>query len=130
MLCKAPDGSHILVDLKISQPYDSKIDKYKTQLGAYRFALENPSKGGPIKISKMALLVMYPDTVEFRENNLYSTFPPKWLEIPDDQYAFFKLMKDIDLLLASPAPAESETCKWCQYRHTGEQFSHIIKPNA
>jgi hypothetical protein len=124
LLCKRTDGSYILVDLKISQPGLDKIDKYKTQLAAYKYSLENPSQGEPVKISKMGLLIMYPDAVNFSDGNLFLSFPPKWLEIPDDSFAFFKLIKDIEALLSSPAPAETETCAWCQYRHTGETFTH------
>jgi hypothetical protein len=134
LLCKCADGTYILVDLKISQPGLDKIDKYKTQLAAYKYALENPASpaggptnGEPVKISKMGLLIMYPDTVNFSDGNLFLSFPPKWLEIPDDSFAFFKLIKDIEALLSSPAPAETETCAWCQYRHTGETFTHEEK---
>lgn len=124
LLAKTPSGEHVLVDLKISQPDIEKIDKYKTQLAAYKFALENPANGTPIKISRMGLLVLYPDTVNFTDNNLFLSFPPKWLEIPDDSFTFFKLIKDIDLLLAGAAPAEGQSCAWCKYRHSGETFSH------
>jgi CRISPR/Cas system-associated exonuclease Cas4 (RecB family) len=124
LLAKQTNGEHILVDLKISQPDIDKVDKYKTQLAAYKFALENPANGEAIKISKMGLLILYPDQVNFSDNNLFLSFPPKWLEIPDDGFTFFKLIKDIDLLLAGPAPAEGENCAWCKYRHSGEAFSH------
>ena len=63
LLVKRPDGTYILVDLKISTPDVGKIDKYKTQLAAYKFALGNPKYGKPIKLSKLGLLVFYPDTV-------------------------------------------------------------------
>jgi len=49
LLIKNPEGTHTLVDLKISQPGEDKIEKYRTQLTAYKFALENPKLGNPIK---------------------------------------------------------------------------------
>src|SRR3989344_5698950 len=124
LLVKNPDNSHTLVDLKISSPNIDKIEKYKTQLGAYKFALENPKNGNSYKITKLALLIFYPDTVNFTDNSAMVSFPPKWLEIPIDDKSFLELMKDIDELLKSPLPQESKACKWCQYRHLGEDFTH------
>ena len=61
LLAQAADGGNFLVDLKISQPHEDKIDKYKTQLSAYKFALENPKSGVGVKIARMGLLIFYPD---------------------------------------------------------------------
>ena len=124
LLVKNPDETHTLVDLKISQASEDKIEKYKTQLYAYKFALENPKAGEPSKITKIALLVFYPDTVSFENNLARLDFPPKWLEVPIDQEGFLKFMKDIDILLSSPLPEENKDCKWCQYRHLGEKLTH------
>ena len=124
LLVKNPDGMHTLVDLKLSQPGEDKIEKYKTQLNAYKFALENPKMGEPVVISRLGLLVFYPDTVAFENNVARLDFPPKWLEVPIDQDGFLKFMKSIDKLLASPLPEEGKECKWCQYRHLGETLSH------
>jgi hypothetical protein len=124
LLVKAGDGSYILVDLKISQPAEEKKEKYKTQLAAYKFALENPSSGEPIKISRIGLLIFYPDTVTFENGIARLDFPPKWLEITCDDVNFLSFAKDIDKLLSGPLPAESQSCKWCQYRHVGEKVIH------
>src|SRR3990167_5011669 len=88
LLVKDKDGAHTLVDLKISQQADDKIEKYKTQLGAYKFALENPVREEPITISKLGLLIFYPDTVAFENGIAQLSFPPKWLEIPCDDAGF------------------------------------------
>ncbi|QQS38828.1 PD-(D/E)XK nuclease family protein [Candidatus Woesebacteria bacterium] len=120
LLVKNPDGTHTLVDLKISQQSDDKIDKYKTQLTAYKFALENPKSGNPISITKIALLIFYPDQVTFRNNIADVGFPPKWLEVPIDESTFFTFIKEVDNLLIGPLPKESINCKWCQYRHINE----------
>ena len=124
LLVKRPDGTFILVDLKISQPGDDKIEKYKTQLGAYKFALENPAHGKPIKLSKLGLLIFYPDKATFEKGDAILTFPPKWLEVPIDDGGFIKFAKEIDLLLEGPLPAESKNCKWCKYRHVGDEIVH------
>ena len=127
LLVKNPDKTHTLVDLKISQPHKDKIDKYKTQLAAYKFALENPKFGDPIKTTRIGLLIFYPDKITFENGTARLDFPPRWLEVPIDEKGFLQFMISIDKLLAGPLPEESETCKWCQYRHVGEQISHKNK---
>ncbi len=125
LLVKQDDGSHVLIDLKISQPAEDKIDKYKTQLAAYKFALENPAQGNPIKVTRLGLLIFYPGTVEFQGGIAKFNFPPTWLEIPVEADKFLSFAKDVDELLAGPAPEEGENCSWCKYRHLGDKLSHI-----
>ena len=124
LLVKRDDGSFLLIDLKISQPQEDKIDKYKTQLNAYKFALENPKYGKAFKITKLGLLIFYPDKVKFEENEAILYFPPKWLEVPLDVKGFTSFAKEIDKLLNGETPAENPNCKWCQYRHVGETLAH------
>ncbi len=124
LLVENPDGTHTLVDLKISQPGEDKIEKYKTQLAAYKFALENPKSGRPIKTSKLGLLIFYPDGVKFEDDTARIDFPPKWLQVPVDEDKFFNFIKGIDKLLSGPVPQESKTCKWCRYRHVGDELTH------
>jgi len=127
LLAKGSDGSYTLIDLKISQPVEDKIEKYKTQLAAYKFALENPAGGEPIKISKLGLLIFYPDSVIFEKGVARLDFPPKWLEISCDDVGFLNFAKDIDQLISGPLPSEDPNCKWCAYRHTGEKITHQEK---
>lgn len=116
LLVKNPDGTHTLVDLKISQPGEDKIEKYKSQLAAYKFALENPSKGEPIITTKLALLIFYPNTASFVNDSAILDFPPTWLEVPTDDKNFLDCMKSVDDLLSGSMPEESMSCKWCVYR--------------
>ena len=127
LLVRRPDGTHILVDLKISQPHEDKIEKYKTQLAAYQFALEHPTTGKSVAISQLGLLIFYPDTVSFQSGSVLLAFPPRWLEVPQDQTGFLAFAKDVSKLLLNPLPDESPNCKWCQYRHMGDQLAHIIR---
>lgn len=124
LLVKLPDDTHLLVDLKISTPGDDKIEKYKTQLNAYKFALENPANGNAIKLSRLGLLIFYPDQVSFENGTANLTFPPSWLEVPTDQEGFLNFAKGIDKLLAGPTPEEGKECKWCKYRHLGDTLTH------
>ncbi|MCL4354284.1 PD-(D/E)XK nuclease family protein [Patescibacteria group bacterium] len=127
LLGKDSNGEYALIDLKISQPADDKIEKYKTQLGAYKFALENSKTGNPIKIKKLALLIFYPDQVSFEKGITNFTFPPKWLDVPVDEPGFLEFIKSVDNLLAGPMPSESRECKWCRYRNIGTTFSQEEK---
>jgi len=125
LLLERLDKTHLLIDLKISQPNDDKIEKYKTQLNAYKYALENPKYGKAYKITKLGLLIFYPESVSFKEGEALLHFPPKWLEVPLDQKGFTSFIKEVNKLLAGETPPESKTCKWCQYRHVGETLSHL-----
>ena len=116
LLVKNPDKTYTLVDLKISQPGEDKIEKYKTQLAAYKFALQNPKQGQAYKITRIGLLIFYPDKVIFENGNAMLDFPPKWLEVPVDEASFLSYIKKVDELLSGPTPTEGETCKWCLYR--------------
>ena len=125
LLLEIPNNTYLLVDLKISQPHDDKIEKYKTQLNAYKFALENPKFGKAYKITKIGLLIFYPESVSFKDGEALLHFPPKWLEVPLDEKGFIAFIKEINKLLGGETPSESKTCKWCQYRHVGETLSHL-----
>jgi CRISPR/Cas system-associated exonuclease Cas4 (RecB family) len=116
LLVKNPDGNHTLVDLKISQPGEDKKEKFKTQLGAYKYALEHPKYGNPIKTTKIGLLIFYPDKVAFKNETALLDFPPKWLEVPTDDKHFLKFIKSVDSLLSGPEPEENSNCSWCSYR--------------
>ena len=120
------DGTHMLVDLKISQADEGKIEKYQTQLSAYKYALEHPASGQPIIISRMGLLIFYPDTVMFRDGTAQFTFPPTWLEVPADDERFLTFIRGVNEVLSGPVPQENPSCKWCQYRHIGDQFAHQV----
>ncbi|MBI2009780.1 MAG: PD-(D/E)XK nuclease family protein [Candidatus Chisholmbacteria bacterium] len=124
LLARRPDGSYLLIDLKISQPHEDKIAKYRTQLGAYNFALANPARGRSVKVSGSGLLILYPDAVSFKDGKAVLDFPPTWLELPQGEDGFLSLVKEVDKLLVGPMPDEGKECRWCQYRHVGEKLAH------
>lgn len=124
LLVKLGDGSHLLVDLKISTGGVDKVDKYQSQLNAYRYAFENPASGIPTKITRLGLLTFYPEEVSIENKNINMVFPPNWLEVPINNEGFLDLMKKIDTLLSGPMPEETDSCKWCQYRHHGDIWTH------
>lgn len=129
LLVKKPDDAYLLIDFKLSQPHEDKIDKYKTQLYSYKFALENPRSGSSLRITQMGLIIMYPDQVKFDQGVATLTFPPRWLEVPLDEVGFMSFMHEIDDLLSGPIPTEGVDCKFCKYRHINERYnSHDTEP--
>jgi len=124
LLVRQPDNTYLIVDFKISQPSEDKILKYQTQLQAYHYAFEHPAQGEPKTITKMGLILMYPDQVKFENGRAVLDFPPQWMEIPIDEQAFLRFMGEVNILLEGPTPPENPECKWCQYRHLGEQLAH------
>ena len=116
LLVENQDKTYTLIDLKISQPNEEKIQKYKMQLAAYKFALHNPKHGRPINVTRLGLLIFYPSGVSFEDGVARLDFPAKWLEVPVEEDHFLKFLKEVDELLAGPLPKETHYCKWCQYR--------------
>ncbi len=116
LLMKNPDATYTVIDLKLSQPGEDKIEKYKTQLGAYKFAFENPKTGESIKVTRLALLIFYPDKVSYKNGITFLDFPHTWMEVPIDDGAFLSFIKEVDKLLMGPEPQASEGCGWCIYR--------------
>lgn len=127
LLIKQPDGTYLIVDFKISQPSEEKIPKYQTQLYSYKFAIENPKFGQPKKITKMGLIVMYPDQTEFKNGKAYLDFPPKWLEVKEDPTSFSKFMLEVSSLLDGPMPQAGENCAWCKYFEKLENRGQTVK---
>lgn len=124
LLVKQPDETYLIVDFKISQPSDEKIAKYQTQLQAYHYAFEHPAHGAPKNITKLGLIIMYPDQVTFADGQASLTFPPQWLEIDIKKDSFLKFIADVSSLLEGPTPPENPNCQWCKYRHLGETLAH------
>lgn len=127
LLVKQMDGTYIVVDFKITSPNEEKIAKYQTQLQAYHYAFEFPEKDEPKQITKLGLVIMYPDRVHLENNQAILNFPPKWLEIDIKRENFLKFMENISKLLEGPTPPENSNCKWCEYRHYGEKYAHLFK---
>ncbi len=127
LLVKQPDNSYLIVDFKISEPREDKISKYRTQLQAYHYAFEHPVSGEAKEISKLGLIIMYPDKVEFKDAQAFISFPPRWMEIELKKDTFLEFMKEVHGLLDGPMPPENPDCKWCGYRHYGEKYSHLFK---
>lgn len=124
LFVRQPDGTYLIVDFKISQPSEEKIAKYQTQLQAYHYAFENPARGEAKNITRMGLIIMYPDQTKFENGRAIMDFPPQWFEIDIKKDSFLQFMAEVSSLLEGPTPPENSKCAWCKYRHLGEALSH------
>lgn len=117
ILSKLDDGSFSVIDFKITNPDEDQIRKFSSQLHAYKFALENPANGKPpVKISRMGLISVNPESIKHVSGNLVFTASPKWHPIEENMDSFFNLIKEISTVLKGDLPPVSEKCGLCIYR--------------
>lgn len=111
------DGTYSVIDFKITDPTKDKIQRFFSQLHAYKFALENPTFGEPKKVSKMGIIAINPEEITFLEENVIFKAKPQWFEIAEDMNRFYTFISEVSKLLNGPTPPENpNNCKWCQYR--------------
>lgn len=111
------DGTYAIIDFKITAPDDEKLlKKYTSQLHAYKFALENPAEGNPIKISKMGAVSVNPDEMRLESGKIIFTTTPTYHPIEENMDGFLTLMSDISELLDGETPQKAEACGLCLYR--------------
>lgn len=114
---KLDDGTYSVIDFKITDPSDEKIQKFFAQLHAYKYALENPSFGESKKISRMGIVAISPESISFPGDTVIFKAKPQWFEIAEDMDRFYAFISEVSLLLNGPVPAPNpDTCKWCHYR--------------
>nr|MBP7832366.1 hypothetical protein [Candidatus Levybacteria bacterium] len=109
---------------KITNPDEEKVLKYVSQLHAYKFALENPHNGKPIKISKMGIVSVNPEEMRLIDGKIQFTAVPRFHEVKEDMPAFFEMLKEVSSVLQGPLPAENPNCQLCKYRG----FFKVSKP--
>lgn len=117
VLTRLGDGTYTVIDFKITNPDENQIRKFSSQLHAYKFALENPATGKPpVKVSKMGLVSVSPESIKHIDGKLVFTATPKWHSIEEDMDGFYKLIKEISIALNGDLPSVSGTCSLCIYR--------------
>lgn len=110
------DATYAVIDFKITDPTDDKIQKFFHQLHAYKFAMENPAFGERKKVSKMGIIAINPESIDFPGENVVFKAKPQFFEISEDMDRFFAFISEVSRLLKGPVPQISETCAWCKYR--------------
>ena len=110
------DGTWGIIDFKITDPTEDKIQKFFPQLHAYKFAFENPAFGKPKKVSKMGVIAINPQEITFPGENVIFNAKPQYFEIKEDMERFFGFISEVADLLKGPTPKASRDCQWCRYR--------------
>lgn len=114
---KLDDGTYAVIDFKITDPTEDKIQKFFAQLHAYKFALENPTYGAPKKVSKMGVIAINPEEIKFPGESVIFKAKPQFFEITEDLERFYGFISEVSKLLKGPTPPENpDSCKWCYYR--------------
>jgi hypothetical protein len=116
ILSTLDDGTYAVIDFKITDPSEDKIQKFTHQLHAYKFALENPAKDESKKISKMGVVAISPAEIAFHGGHIYFRTKPAWFEIPEDMDSFFGFIGEVSNLLEGDVPQPTQNCAWCNYR--------------
>lgn len=110
------DGTYAVIDFKITDPTEEKIQKFFPQLHAYKFALENPTFGKPKKVSKMGVVTVSPEEISFPGESVIFKAKPQFFEIEEDMERFYAFISEVSKLLEGPVPKENPNCDWCKYR--------------
>ena len=119
LLTSFEDGTHGIIDLKITDPKSESLYKFSTQLHAYKFALENPADGQEKMvdhITRMGLLIMSPEGVEFTDGKILFHAKPQWIPFDEDMTSFYSFIDAITEFLEGDLPQPTESCAWCKYR--------------
>jgi len=126
ILTKLDDGTYTIIDFKITSPDEDRIQKYTSQLHAYKFALENPHSGKPVKISKMGIVSVNPEEMKLENGKIKFTAVPRYHAIEEDMDTFFALMKDVEKVLEGELPQPTLECGLCKYRSYFEKSSSAV----
>jgi len=116
ILTEMEDGQYTVIDFKITDPKEEKLEKFTRQLHAYKFALENPQMGASKKVVKMGVVVVSPESIHIDKGGFVFTTKPKWFPIKEDMKGFFDFITQVSRLLNGPVPSPSQNCLWCKYR--------------
>lgn len=116
ILTKLDDGTYTIIDFKITSPDEDRIQKYASQLHAYKFALENPYSGKPVKISKMGIVSVNPEEMKLVNGKIEFTAVPRFHPVEEDMDSFFNLIKDVEKVLHGEVPDPTNECGLCKYR--------------
>ena len=117
ILSTLDDGTYAIIDFKITDPAEDKLHKFTHQLHAYKFALENPAKDQPKKISKMGVVAISPSEIAFHKGHIFFRSKPHWFEISEDMNGFYNFIDQVSALLEGDLPQPTENCQWCIYRN-------------
>ena len=116
LLMEHPDGTFGIVDCKFQAKPTDKSKFYAAQLEAYSFALENPAKDAPIKISTVGLLVWSPVKIRGKSSeNFGMELACNWFPTKRDPEFIAKRLTEFIKMISGPVPESKDNCEQCRY---------------
>ncbi|NBO45729.1 MAG: hypothetical protein EBU85_01700 [Actinobacteria bacterium] len=117
LLVQFDDGTHGVIDCKVSGSPDDKADFYRPQLEAYAFALESPENGDAKRISTTGLLVWTPSGVTGDAANGYGfAVDAFWQPIARQPERLHDLLRDFIAVISTEQPPQiKDGCRDCGY---------------
>ena len=114
------DGLVGVLDFKTSTPSEESIERYRRQLSAYAWALENPIKDKPLRVSGLRLLWGNPETYQLNPelDRFIMGGAVVWQDMPYDPAWFGGLLLEVMGFLAAPEPdieIAARTCSYCNW---------------
>jgi hypothetical protein len=115
ILMEFEDGSYGIIDCKFQARDTDKSDFYAPQLEAYAFALENPAKGEPKKVSSLGLFVWSLVTPRGNaETGFGLQLKSTWRPIERNPQALQERLSEFIGMLAEPIKSAG-ACEHCRY---------------
>ena len=123
LLMEFPDGTYGIIDCKFQAKANDKSGFYSPQLEAYAFALENPAKDQPKRISHIGLLVWSPVKVRgVPAGNFGLELQCNWFPIERNPQALTERLTDFITMVTGEIPASKNGCEQCRYIATRHEI--------
>ena len=116
LLVEFPDGTYGIIDCKMQARTSDKSGFYSPQLEAYAYALENPAKGEPKKISMIGI---YSWSVPQAWGNVNAGFGYRvnsnWYPAERNPHALQDRFNEFITMINGECPPSKDGCDHCKY---------------
>ena len=116
LLIEFPDGTYGIVDCKMQARTSDKSAFYSPQLEAYAYALENPAKGEPKKISALGI---YSWSLDKAWGNVRAGFGYRvhanWYPVERNPIALQDRLVEFVKMVNGDVPDSKQSCDQCRY---------------
>jgi len=108
-------NSYSIIDFKVTNISEEKIDTYATQLLSYALMFEHPEKDNLYltPIDKLGIFCFEPEMMQDVNNSINFKMATKYYDIKRDDNKMIQIITDIIDLLESPVPARNTKCSIC-----------------
>ncbi|HEX2897957.1 MAG TPA: PD-(D/E)XK nuclease family protein [candidate division Zixibacteria bacterium] len=129
MVARFEDNTYGVLDFKTSEPRESNTEKYRRQLHAYTYALENPAPNSfsLSPVSLLGLLVLDPSKMVSGQSGkgYFIKCEPTWIPFTRNDDEFMSFIAEVLTVLEMPEPPRaSPSCGFCNYREQARQSNY------